>query len=163
MWERQKRQENTASRERRLSPSNGTDNAWAIVEPPIPAATPGGRPQDIEGRDIVNGLFSVLRRGGPWRRIPQEVPWRTVSLSVRAWTAAGMWEQIHAARRRDGRIRAGRDPEPRTAMLDRPSIATSAVRGDARREEGGKNHAGPTTTPAGRRAGMTDRGTRAGR
>jgi hypothetical protein len=43
----------------------------------------------------------VQRRGCPWRLIPHDVPtWRTVCLSVREGTQAGVWGQVHAATRR---------------------------------------------------------------
>jgi len=62
--------------------------------------------------------------------------WRTVSRSVRAWTPAGRWESVPAARRRNGHIRGGRDPAPRVCLLDRPSLTTRSVRGEARGSEG---------------------------
>jgi Putative transposase of IS4/5 family (DUF4096) len=55
----------TCSRERRVYPSDVTDKEWAILEPLIPAAKPGGRPQEIERREIVNGILYVLRSGCP--------------------------------------------------------------------------------------------------
>jgi len=78
------------SRKRRISPSDGRDNAWAIREPVIPAATREGQPHDRERRDSVNSMFSVLRSRCPRRIVPQNVPtWRTVSLSFREWKQAG--------------------------------------------------------------------------
>lgn len=49
-----------------------------------------------------------------------------------------MWEPVPAALRREVRVRAGREPEPRAALLDPPSIPTRSVRGDARGSAGGK-------------------------
>jgi transposase len=39
-------------RERRVYPSDVTDAEWAILEPLIPAVKPGGRPEEIERREI---------------------------------------------------------------------------------------------------------------
>jgi transposase len=39
--------------ERRVYASDVTDEEWAILEPLIPAAKPGGRPQERERREIV--------------------------------------------------------------------------------------------------------------
>lgn len=126
--------------ERRVSASDVTDEAWAILEPLIPAAKPGGRPQEIERREIVNGMWSVLRGGCPWRLMPPDVPnWRTVSVSVREWKPAGIWEQVHTALRRQLRTVLGREPEPGAALLESQSVKTSAVRGDERGSDGGKN------------------------
>jgi putative transposase len=50
-------------RERRVYPSDVTDEEWAILEPLIPPAKAGGRPEEIERREIVNGILYVLRSG----------------------------------------------------------------------------------------------------
>jgi putative transposase len=105
----------------------------------IPAAKPGGRPQEIARRESVNGILSVLRSGCPWRFLPHDFPnWRTVSLSFREWKRAGVWEQVNAVLRRQLRVVVGREPEPSAAILDRQSIKTSSVRGDERGYDGGQ-------------------------
>src|SRR6266566_5522356 len=87
-------------RERRTYPSDVKDQEWAILEPLIPAAKPGGRPQEIERREIVNGILYVLRSGCPWRMLPHDLPnWSTVYLYFREWKRAGIWEQVNTARR----------------------------------------------------------------
>src|SRR5260221_3457824 len=127
-------------RERRVYPSDVTDKEWAILEPLIPAAKPGGRPQEIERREIVNGILYVLRSGCPWRMIPHDLPnWSTVYLYFREWKQAGIWELVNAALRRDLRVSLGREPEPSAAIVDSQSIKTSSVRGDARGYDGGKS------------------------
>ena len=83
----------TCRKERRSYPSDVTDKEWAILEPLIPAAKPGGRAQEIDRREIVNGIFYVLRSGCPWRMIPHDLPnWSTVYLYFREWKRAGIWE-----------------------------------------------------------------------
>jgi len=105
----------------------------------IPAAKPGGRPQEIERREIVNGILYVLRSGCPWRMLPHDLPnWSTVYLYFREWKRAGIWEQVNAALRREVRVSLGREPEPSAAIVDSQSIKTSSVRGDARGYDGGK-------------------------
>jgi putative transposase len=127
-------------RKRRVYPSDVTDKEWAILEPLIPAAQPGGRPQEIERREIVNGILYVLRSGCPWRMLPHDLPnWSTVYLYFREWKQAGIWEQVNAALRRELRVSLGRDPEPSAAIVDSQSIKTSSVRGDARGYDGGKH------------------------
>ena len=126
-------------RKRRVYPSDVTDPEWAILEPLIPAAKPGGRPQEIERREIVNGILYVLRSGCPWRMLPHDLPnWSTVYLYFRQWKQAGIWEQVNAALRREVRVSLGREPEPSAAIVDSQSIKTSSVRGDARGYDGGK-------------------------
>jgi putative transposase len=121
--------------------SDVTDEEWVILEPWIPAAKPGGRPQEIERREIVNGILYVLRSGCPWRLMPHDLPnWSTVYLYFREWKQAGIWEQVNAALRRAVRVSLGRDPEPSAAILDSQSIKSSAVRGDKRGYDGGKKN-----------------------
>jgi len=109
------------------------------LEPLIPAVKPGGRSQEIERREIVNGILYVLRSGCPWRMVPHDLPnWSTLYWYFREWKLAGVWEQVNAALRRTVREKVGREPEPSAAIVDSQSIKTSSVRGDARGYDGGK-------------------------
>jgi len=59
-------------------PSDLTDAEWIILEPLIPPAKTGGRHRTVEMREVVNGIFYVLRSGGAWRMLPHEFPpWQT--------------------------------------------------------------------------------------
>jgi putative transposase len=60
-------------------PSDLTDDEWVILESLIPSAKPGGPPRSADLREVVNGIFYVLRGGIPWRFLPKEFPpWKTV-------------------------------------------------------------------------------------
>lgn len=127
------------STNRRIYPSDVTDQEWEILEPLIPAAKPGGRSQEIERREIVNGILYVLRSGCPWRMVPHDLPnWSTLYWYFREWKLAGVWEQVNAALRRAVREKVGREREPSAAIVDSQSIKTSSVRGDERGYDGGK-------------------------
>src|SRR5215467_11975648 len=143
-------------RKRRVYSSDVTEEEWAILEPLIPAAKEGGRPQEIERREILNGILYVLRSGCPWRMIPHDLPnWSTVYLYFREWKQAGIWEQVNAVLRRDVRVSLGRDPEPSAAILDSQSVKSSAVRGDERGYDAAKKNSGPQTASAGGHARAT--------
>jgi len=59
--------------------SDLSDAEWAILEPLIPPAKPGGRPRSVNMRQVLNGIFYVLRAGGAWRLLPHDYPaWSTV-------------------------------------------------------------------------------------
>jgi transposase len=65
-------------RTRRSYPTDLTDREWAILEPLVPAAKPGGRPCRWGRREIVDAIFSLVRRGEAWRLLPHDLPpWRT--------------------------------------------------------------------------------------
>ena len=38
-------------------PSDLSNDEWAILEPLIPAGKPGGRPRQVEMRDVLNAIF----------------------------------------------------------------------------------------------------------
>lgn len=138
------------SLERMPYPSDVTDEEWIRLEPLIPATKPGGRPQEIERREIVNAILYVLRSGCPWRLLPHDLPrWFTASWYFRQWKRQGIWEQVNAALRRDLRVQMGREPEPSAAILDSQSMKSSSVRGDERGYDGGKKNSGQKTAPVG--------------
>lgn len=67
-------------------PTDLTDREWALLEPLLPRAKPGGRPRSVNLRVILNGLFYVLRSGCQWRLLPRTYgPWSTVYAYYRAW------------------------------------------------------------------------------
>ncbi|MGH2507579.1 MAG: transposase [Ktedonobacteraceae bacterium] len=74
------------SQERMPYPSDVTDEEWEILEALIPGAKPDGRPQEIERREIVNGMLYVLRSGCPWRMLPHDLPNCGVSVFPRVET-----------------------------------------------------------------------------
>lgn len=102
------------------------------MAPLMPAAKPGGLPRSVEMRLILNGLFSALRTGCPWRYLPREYgPWPTVYYYFRRWRLDGTWSQIHAQVREVARLHAGHDPTPSAAIIDSQSVKIQAggVRG----------------------------------
>ena len=52
-------------------PTDLTDREWALLEPLLPPAKPGGRPRSVQLRVILNGIFYVLRSGCQWRLLPR--------------------------------------------------------------------------------------------
>src|SRR5690242_19847077 len=49
-----------------------TDDQWELLAPLIPAASPKATFEVIARREIVNGIFYVVRTGCPWRLAPIE-------------------------------------------------------------------------------------------
>ena len=43
-----------------MLPSDLTDEEWALLEPLIPAPTPGGRPAKVPRREIMNAIQKVF-------------------------------------------------------------------------------------------------------
>ena len=112
---------------KRLSyPTDLTDTEWAIIEPLIPPARPGGRPRSADMREVLNAIFYVVRGGIPWRMLPHDLPpWKTVYHYFRVWRMEGVWEGMNEALREEVRVQSGRDPTPSAAIIDSQSARTT--------------------------------------
>lgn len=107
-------------------PSDLTDDEWAILEPLIPPPKPGGRHRSVDIREVVNGIFYVLRGGIPWRFLPKEFPpWKTVYHYFRLWRLDGTWEMLNTRLRERVRRESGREATASAAIIDSQSVKTT--------------------------------------
>jgi putative transposase len=130
----------------KLYDTDVSDAAWAIVEPHLPPAKPGGRPRSTDPRALVNAIFYLLRTGCQWRLLPRCFPpWSTVHHYFRAWDRAGVWTRLHRVVYRLARAAAGRGACPSVVIMDGQSVKTTE-RGGSRgfdahkRVKGRKRH-----------------------
>src|SRR5258707_14097109 len=83
--------------ERMPDPSDVTDEEWARLEPLLPAAKPGGRPQEIERGGSPNAGVVGRRSGWPAPALRQDFdPVVTADWCFRQPERTGVWESVHA-------------------------------------------------------------------
>ena len=110
-------------------PTDLTDEQWSILEPFFPAPkTEGrtGRPREYPHREIINGIFYVLRTGCTWDMMPHDLPpWLTCNHYFGQWRQDGLWQKMHDTLRERLRVQQGREPTPSAAVIDSQSVKTA--------------------------------------
>jgi transposase len=113
-------------------PSDLTDAEWALLGPLIPPAKHGGRPREVNVREVLNGIFYVLSTGCQWPALPKDLPPKsTVYDYFDLWEWDGTLERIHHELYVAVREREGGEASPSAAVIDSQS-AKAAQKGGRR-------------------------------
>jgi transposase len=94
MWKPEHRQ--AAERYGLRYPSDLTDAEWALVKPMIPPAKHGGRPRDVNIREVLNAICYVLSTGCQWQALPKDLPPKA-HFYFMPWDWDGTLDHIHNA------------------------------------------------------------------
>jgi putative transposase len=110
--------------------SDLTDAEWLIIKPLIPPAKRGGHPRTVDLREIMNGIFYVLKTGCSWEMLPNDLPpSSTVCSYFRLFQKKRVWQLINHQLRRRVRKGFGRGFKPTAASVDSQSVKTTVKRG----------------------------------
>src|SRR5438128_357055 len=89
-------------------PSDLTRTQWQRLRRQLPPAKPGGRPRSVKLREILNGIFYIVRGGCAWRMMPKDFPpWSTCYDYFYKWRNDGTWQ-------------TNNQPRPEAVVLGRP-------------------------------------------
>jgi putative transposase len=111
---------------RQAYPTDLTDKEWELIKPYVPEARPGGRREEYPKREILNGIFYLLRSGCSWRMLPHDLPpWRIVYYYFWQWRKDGTWHRIHDLLRGDVRVALGKQRQPSAGIIDSQSVKTT--------------------------------------
>jgi transposase len=117
---------------RKPYPTDLNDKEWDLIKHLVPDAKPGGRPEKYPKREILNGIFYIVRGGCAWRLLPHDFPqWQIVYHYLWRWRHDGTWQLMHDLLRSDVRVAAGRRRQPSAGIIGSQSVKTTEKGGCA--------------------------------
>ncbi len=114
------------SHKRRQYTSEISEGQWKRLKWMLPKAKGAGRPQELDLRMVMNGIFYVLVAGCQWRNLPNDYPNpHSVYYHYRKWCLDGTWQRINREMGYLERRRVGRLARPSAGIIDSQTVKVS--------------------------------------
>ena len=104
-------------------PSDLIDAEWGLIAAMIPPARRGGRPRDMNVREVLNAIFYVLSTGCQWKALPKDLPPKS---TAHYYLCCGIGMTRWSASTTRSTSRRASKPETKPARRRRSSIAKAA-------------------------------------
>lgn len=115
---------------RQSYPSDLTEAQWKRIQLYLPKpksnSQVGGRPVEVDVREIVNACLYAARSGCAWRMLPHDFPkWKLAYHYFDTWKKDGTWERVHDHLHQQVRLKAGKKRKPSAGIIDAQSVQTT--------------------------------------
>jgi putative transposase len=110
----------------RIYESDLTEEEWKNLEPILVRKKRRGPKSRVSLRQVINGIFYLLRTGCQWRYIPREYGnWGMIYGYFQRWTKQNIWQTINDYLRSKLRQLANKEESPSVAIIDSQSMKTT--------------------------------------
>lgn len=107
-------------------PTDINDIEWEIIKQYLPEEKKTGRPREVDLREVLNGIFYLLKTGCQWRMLPGDFPaWETVYWYFNKLQKDGTIDWLHKHLRDKVREGLERDKQPTASIIDSQSVKTT--------------------------------------
>ncbi len=94
--------------------------------PHLPEDNLMGRPREHTWREIIDGIFYILRAGCPWRYLPKDLPpWQSVYRDFRKLGDKAFWQKLNESLSVEVRLKEGRKTTPSAGVIDSQTIKST--------------------------------------